>query len=113
MRAVLKIEDIGNNERHIIPSRAWVKELYIKETVLSYHIEERWVKANSYDYSEANSVGSRGVYKYYWLEEGGIYQINSPESWGRSDNYYCLVINSEIKRVSKEVAESCLSLSLE
>lgn len=120
MRAVLKLEEIGYNTYRDMrswgvhmPSRAWVKELYLKFTVLSVHVETKWVKANSYDYSEANSVGSRGVYKYYWLEDGKIYQVNSPQSWKRDDNYYCFISNGEIKELTYEEAVSCLSLPLD
>ncbi len=119
MKAVLKLEAIGDNIRGInipgfrLPSRYWVKKGYIKFTTLSVHVEWEYINANTTDYSQSDSVGSRGVYKYYWLDDGEVYWVNSPESWGRSDNYYCVVINGEIRKVSKEVAESCLSLPLE
>lgn len=52
------------------------------------------------DYSKANSVGSRGVTKNYLLEEGNIYHVMAPESWKRSDNYFCRIENCAITRMS-------------
>ena len=40
------------------------------------------------DYSKANSVGSRGVFAFYLLEEGKIYEVMSPQSWGNTNHYY-------------------------
>ena len=40
------------------------------------------------DYSKSNSVGSRGVFAFFLLEEGKIYEIMSPQSWANTDHYY-------------------------
>jgi hypothetical protein len=112
MRTALKLECIGGRIPGI-PSRAWVKKGYIKVTSVSAHPEWEFIRANTWDYSEANSVGTRGVYKYYWLEDGEVYEVSEPWSWGKTLHYFCVVINGEIRKVSKEVAESCLSLPLE
>jgi len=43
------------------------------------------------DYRQANSVGTRGVYAYYELDEGKVYEVSSPRSWNRTDRYFCRV----------------------
>lgn len=54
-----------------------------------------------YDYSGANSVGSRGVMAHYHLEEG-TYAVKAPVSWRKSDEYFCQIKDGEIYRISKE-----------
>jgi hypothetical protein len=41
------------------------------------------------DYSEANSVGSRGVFLYYQLGVGKIYEVSARLSWKKKDRYFC------------------------
>ena len=48
------------------------------------------------DYSEGNSVGSRGVYKNYILKSGNIYYVSAPVSWKKINQYYCRIKNNEI-----------------
>lgn len=43
------------------------------------------------DYSRANSVGSRGVYHYYHLQSGRIYEVAARLSWKRTVQYFCYV----------------------
>lgn len=57
------------------------------------------------DYSNANSKKTRGVMVNYTLESGYIYEINSPESWNRTDRYFAKVVNGEIVRLdANEIA---------
>ena len=56
------------------------------------------------DYSETNSKGSRGVYKYYYLEEGPIYEVSQPMSWKNTLRYFCRVEDGEEIEMSKEEA---------
>ncbi len=79
-------------------NRAWVaiiKDYYqgkfLREFPLGYK-----------DYSEANSKGSRGVYKYYYLEEGYIYEVSEPTSWKNTDRYFCRVEDGIEFKMSKE-----------
>lgn len=55
------------------------------------------------DYTESNTVGSRGVYLHYHLADG-IYEINDLESWGRSRRYFLLVIGGSSREITKEEA---------
>lgn len=91
---VLRLECIGGKVPGI-PSRAWCA----------------WWRPSGYDflqpkidYSQSNSVGTRGVYKTYFLQDGMIYYISSPQSWGRTDKYYALVQDGEFIKLTKEEA---------
>lgn len=53
------------------------------------------------DYSEANSVCSRGVYLYFHLDDG-IYETSYKASWGRSVRYFFKVENGEIIDIKEE-----------
>lgn len=43
------------------------------------------------DYTHANSVGSRGIHKYYHLQSGRIYEVAARPSWKRTVQYFCRV----------------------
>jgi len=59
-----------------------------------------------WDYSKANSKGSRGVYIHYLLESGKLYQVAEPTSWKNSDHYFCIVDDDgEIIKLTKEHAQ--------
>lgn len=61
------------------------------------------------DYSNANSVGSRGVYDYYILRPG-VYEILEALSWKRSRKYYLFVSdNYNMEEMNYEEAIECLS----
>lgn len=120
MSALLKLECIGYVpmpptalERRLIraiggmpAARAWCAE--IAGTDPKYTYARRFLKPQ-YDYEHANSVGSRGVYAFYILAEGGIYEVSSPQSWQRTDRYFCVVENNKIRRISEQEVTQCLS----
>ena len=68
-------------------------------------------KMNSHrDYSNANGVGTRGVYDFYTLYPGNAYEIVAPQSWKRSDHYYLFITNEGEKvRMTYEEVIECLS----
>ena len=116
MRAALKLEDIRSKdarwvnaacralgERPCCPSRAWVAKVQIDARGL---IDREFVAPHAIDYAESNSVGSRGVYKCYWLEERVYYEISSPQSWRNVDRFFCEVIDGEIIRMTKEEVQN-------
>lgn len=85
MFSVLKIEKIGNPRLGFRP--AWVDVV----TDIGPHGMEKTRLKGQYDYSEANSVGSRGVFVRYWLQAGELYHVSSPQNWKRSDQYFCFI----------------------
>lgn len=81
-----------------IKNRAWVA--IIKDYERGQFIREfpRGYK----DYSESNSKGSRGVYKYYYLEECNIYEVSEPTSWKNTSRYFCRIVNGALLVMEKE-----------
>lgn len=61
------------------------------------------------DYSRSNSVGSRGVYRIYFLRSGTIYEVHAPESWSRQDHYFCRIIDGRIVRMPLPDVIQCLN----
>jgi hypothetical protein len=95
---LLKIECIGNPRQGAVP--AWVD--WVKD-IGPGGMEKVRLKGQT-DYSEANSVGSRGVYKYYFLSEGELYHISSPKSWKTARQYFCRIEQDETIELSFEEA---------
>lgn len=88
-------------------SRPWVDRLigYDPETDFR-RVRER----GQIDYSEANSVGSRGVYLYYPLDDG-IYEVNERVSWTKVRRYFLLVEQGQKREIPQEEAETCLKIT--
>lgn len=59
---------------------------------LDYHV----------DYSKANSRGSRGVRRVFWLEEGELYEVFEWLSWRRSRQYFCCVEDNHLIELTRE-----------
>lgn len=51
------------------------------------------------DYGQSNSVGSRGIYRRYYIEGGRVYHVMAPRTWKQVDDYYCRVERCEIVRM--------------
>ena len=65
------------------------------------------------DYSQANSVGTRGVYDYYVLKPGRLYEIQEILSWKRMRRYYLFLhSNGDETTMTYEEAIECLSNGL-
>lgn len=92
----------GTNNGKPKPSY-WVAQITGVHQV--FHYERKFLKGKK-DYTYSNSKGSRGVYVYYLLESGNIYEVKSPVSWKRTERYFCIVTeDGEIQRVNKEYVD--------
>lgn len=60
------------------------------------------------DYSQANTVGSRGVYIYYPLQDG-VYEVNERTSWNHVRRYFIRVEQAAIQEISREEIEQWLN----
>jgi len=60
------------------------------------------------DYSQANSVGSRGVYEYIPLKDG-VYEVNERLTWKRTRRYFIRVQDAQITEISRDEVVECLS----
>lgn len=61
------------------------------------------------DFSEANSVGSRGVYVYYHLREGEIYEVHELLTWKASRRYFCTVREGQVVEMSTDEVQAALT----
>lgn len=76
--------------------KAWVARLV---GLNKQYVFEREFLSGKKDYAEANSNGSRGVYRWYDLEEGDIYEISDPQSWTHADRYFALSMRGKLIRM--------------
>lgn len=61
------------------------------------------------DFSEANGIGSRGVYYYYHLHPGAVYEVRELINWTRERRYFCRVEHGRIVEMGREEALACLN----
>ena len=121
MRAILKLEAIGDNfdaycrtgsriakaagvDLGYTSSRPWVAQILGRDEKYTF---ARKFQRSQTDYSEANSVGSRGVYLFFFLESG-VYEVFEHLSWKRSRRYFIRVYEAQITEVSREEVEAWL-----
>ncbi len=73
-----------------------------------FKYERRFLKPQK-DYKNASSTGNRGVYAYYILESGKIYDVLKPVSWKNSHRYFCTVDKEgDIITLKKREVDECL-----
>lgn len=122
MRAILKLEIIGDNyyaykraldsgEAQVVPQmekyadmlghdkkHPWVARVTGLDR--KYGFKREFLRGQK-DYSQANSIGSRGVYVYYPLKPG-IYEVHERVTWRRTRRYFVRVKDAEITEISRE-----------
>ena len=120
MKATLKIEAIGDNSYQMMRSYCsiansassgmgallaspeppyWVAIVYDK-TPTGYL---KNLLPGKKDYVKSNSVGSRGVFIWYILLSGYVYEVSAPVSWKRTKHYFCTVTDDgDIVEISRE-----------
>lgn len=91
------------NDGKRLPNRYWVAEITGRSN--KYKFERKFLNCKK-DYTESNSTGTRGVYAYYILEEGKIYEVSSPQTWSSTDRYFCTIENGNLIRLSSEEVEN-------
>lgn len=96
---VLRIDGLGQQIQGKYPGKCWVAEITGLDTKYKYR---RKFLGGKKDYSEANGPGSRGVYIYYILQEGRTYEVKSPQSWKRTDRYFCTIAKGMLIRLSEQ-----------
>lgn len=124
MRASLKIEAVGDNVHQALccyramaneavpglgdvtfgksPFYYWAAKITGQDPVYKYRRE--FLKPKK-DYSLANSKGSRGVFLYFLLDSGFVYEVKT--SKGR---YFCTVTDDgDIEEISKEQVEQWIN----
>lgn len=89
--ATIRMERIGSKE-------SWVARITGTD---EQHGFAREFLDGALDYSRANSVRSRGVYRVWQLDDG-IYEIKEQRSWNRADRYFARVDGDTITKISVE-----------
>jgi len=56
------------------------------------------------DYSNANSVGSRGATASYFLSENKLYEVQHNLNWKKQMHYFCKTVNGKIIHLTTEEA---------
>jgi len=65
------------------------------------------------DYSKSNNRGSRGIYAYFELESGKIYDVKEKVSWKRTLRYFIEVDNEgNIKKISEDEVKEWLTKNI-
>lgn len=119
MKVILRLECIGDNLawalKHgqspqklgkLSARQPWVAEL---TGIDPERLFIRHFLTGQKDYSEANSVGSRGVYRYFLLQSGNIYEVFARLTWKRSERYYCRINDDQLIRMTQQEVLACLN----
>jgi hypothetical protein len=107
LSAVLELELIGDDcSLYPAATRPWVAQ--IVGAGRRYGLEREFLVPNQTDYSQANSIGSRGVHAYYVLPDG-LYEVNRRLGWKRLDRYFIRVSGDTITRIDRAEVLRCLA----
>jgi hypothetical protein len=105
---VICIEALGYNTINTAdraPNRAWVAEIV--------GIHPKWKFTREFlrgkrDLTHASRNASRGVYFYYTLQPGRLYEVSNPVSNKHTDRYFCRVENEADVRMNEQEVVACL-----
>lgn len=127
MKATLKVEAIGDNTYQMfrlyqtaVSSAAPSIGAALESPKAPYWVAIIYGKTGSRylknflngkkDYTKANSKGSRGVYIWYILQSGYVYEVSSPVSWKRISHYYCKVTDEgEIVEITQDEVDQWIA----
>lgn len=85
--------------------RAWVARIVGRDA--KFGLAREFMPFNR-DYSEANELGSRGVFQWYELPEGELFEVNAPQSWTHADRYFCRSERGRVVRMTREEIDAAL-----
>ena len=134
MIAVLGLEEIGADSNHraavdfsrggSAPARSAVDTANLRRVVRYLNRPKPWVARitardarfgfvrefldGQRDYADANSLGSRGVFRWYHIEEGFVVEVNSPVSWKHADRYFARSERGQLVRMTREEVDAWL-----
>jgi hypothetical protein len=91
-------------KKNLRNTKCWVAEI-LGHTPNGY---DRKFVSHRRDYTHANSRATRGVYCWYLLDEGKIYEVQEQVSWKNAERYFCVVRNGEIERISRQEVDLLL-----
>lgn len=117
MKQALKLEAIGHMQRAADRSMLWIAARFgflddiprVRNPWVARIIavdpaggfKREFIKPHV-DYSEANSKGSRGVFYYFAVEEGHVYEVFERVTWQCSDRYFVYPNLGRLQRLSRD-----------
>jgi len=85
----------------------WVAQITGFHKVYNY---ERVFLKGKKDYAHTNRNGSRGIYIYYLVESGNLYEVKRPISWKKEERFYFIITeDGEIQKVDKEYVDQWIN----
>lgn len=105
---VLKLECIGDDFNFVLRSfgmrpkpQPWVARIIGLDP--KYEVAREFQRGQK-DYAEANRVGSRGVYLFFFLDRPGIYEVFERVTRNKSRRYFGLLENGRdnLREITKE-----------
>jgi len=101
MKATLGLEYIGFKFK----KQPWVAQIIGKDWQFGFR--RNFLRGNI-DYSQASGTGKRGVYLWFILEDGMVYEVEHHVSWKNQRRYFCTVKEGQVIEISKaEVDAIC------
>lgn len=98
----IAIQGLGDLAFGKFRNPSWVAKILAFDK--KYKYKRDFLKHNI-DYSSSSSTGNRGVFAYYILESGFLYEIKEQVSWKRFDRYFSVVSeDGEVKRITEQEA---------
>lgn len=93
---------VGNTR----PRKPWVAKIIGRDS--KFGMQREFLPSN-WSRNNANGQHSRGVYLWFVLESGQLYEVKSPVSWRNHDRYFCTVTESgDIVRLTPQEADQWL-----
>jgi len=117
MKTTIKIEIIGHNyyqrsnKKNIsalihsidvlrITNSHFIAKIVKNKSKVS--IKKIYLKGKK-DYTDSNSTGSRGIYEWFILECGCVYEIKKPVTWKHTDMFFCYVTgDGNIQKIEED-----------
>jgi len=59
-----------------------------------------------------DELGARGVFRWYELAEGALFEVNAPLSWTSADRYFCRSERGRVVRMTRDEIDAALSAAL-
>lgn len=104
MRATIGLEHIGALDDRSTAHTPTICEVYRDSIGVIRHRPLRGRR----DFARANRRGSRGIYRWYILEQGKLYWVREQRGWTESISYYVTATNGEALRLDDGAADEWL-----
>jgi len=130
MRAVLRLEAIGDNWRWYARQleQGKIRNPHLRDNINAIRYgqkrhrpwvariqgtDDRWDFKREFvqgprDYTYADKLGERGIYEYFYLQPG-LYEINDPIALGESRRYFARVNDDSLTEINREELLECLT----